>query len=168
MYASHGVPVKALTNCCGENLAAAISVNERSTSGGLTIMPLLSTPEDLGMKTVLLAAKCTGRGPPSFTCLYALLLKLKAQPSSTPVETVWNPIGTWSRFLLFGHEFVKLVLSITQRMSSRSFLNVPQDGFIVVVDASRLQRAPERLHTNIHIVSCPIRLRFPEDGRLHR
>ena len=29
--------------------------------------------------------------------------------SSTSVETIWNPIGTWSGFLFFGHEFIKFI-----------------------------------------------------------
>ena len=31
-----------------------------------------------------------------------------------------------------------------------------------------LRRVPERLYSNIHIISCLIRLHFPGDGRLHR
>ena len=48
------------------------SVNGRKASGDLTIRPLLSTSEDLGMTTVLLVANCAGIGPRSITCLYAL------------------------------------------------------------------------------------------------
>ena len=62
----------ASTNCCGEYLAIAItSVNGRRASGDLIILPLSSITEDLGIKTVLLSAKCAGIVPPSSTCLYA-------------------------------------------------------------------------------------------------
>ena len=47
-------------------------VNGRSASGDLTMRPLLSTSEDLGIKTDLLAANSAGTGQPSITCLYAL------------------------------------------------------------------------------------------------
>ena len=40
------------------------SVNGRSASGDLTILPLSSMSEVLGIKTVLLSAKCSGTAPP--------------------------------------------------------------------------------------------------------
>ena len=42
-------------------------VRGRNASGDLTMRPLSSTVEDLGMKTVLLATKCVGTTPPSST-----------------------------------------------------------------------------------------------------
>ena len=43
------------------------SVNGRRACGSLTILPLSSTSEDLGINTVLLSAKCAGIVPPSST-----------------------------------------------------------------------------------------------------
>ena len=42
-------------------------VNGRNASSDLTMRPLSSTVEDLGMNTVLLAAECVGTAPPSST-----------------------------------------------------------------------------------------------------
>ena len=72
MKTSHGAPLKASANRSGQDLAIAITQRQWTASGDLTIRPLLSTSEDLGMKAVLLAANCAGTGPPSITWLYAL------------------------------------------------------------------------------------------------
>ena len=73
VYATDGGPLQAKSHRCGENLAITITyVNGRNASSDLTIRPLLSTSEDLGMETILLAKICAKVAPPSHICLYAL------------------------------------------------------------------------------------------------
>ena len=57
MFASHGAPMKASTNSRSKIFAIA--------SGDRIILPLSSMSEVLGVKTVLLPAKCSGTVPPS-------------------------------------------------------------------------------------------------------
>ena len=56
------------------------SVNGRKASHDLTILPLLSMLEDLGINTVLLLASSAGIVPPSSTCLYALKRNCEHNP----------------------------------------------------------------------------------------
>ena len=68
VYASDGVPVQAKAYRRLIILQSQLhSVNGRDASGDLTIRPLSSTSEDLGMKTVLVAATCAETAPPSST-----------------------------------------------------------------------------------------------------
>ena len=68
MYASHGVPMKASTDGCGEKLAIAIAQRQwAKASGDPIILPLSSMSEVLGIKTILLWAKCSGIVPPPNT-----------------------------------------------------------------------------------------------------
>ena len=100
----------------------------------LTILPLLSTSEDSGINTVLLSANSAGIVPPSNTCLYALNRTCELNASTTTrVKAVRNSIKTRSRFLLCGHEFVKLAFVDYPADVVKSFLNVSQDVPIVVV-----------------------------------
>ena len=99
----------------------------RSVSGDLTIRPLLSTSEDLGMKTVLLAANSAGTSATLNHVFVCIVKELRAQSSSTPVETTWNPIGTWSGFLFCGQEFIKFISVYFPTYVVRSLLNKPQD-----------------------------------------
>ena len=64
-------------------------VNGRGASGDPAIRPLSSTVEDLGMKMVLLAAKCVGTEPPSTTDLCALN---KNREPNAPAH-LWIPCG---------------------------------------------------------------------------
>ena len=68
MDTSHGVPLKDSANRRGEILAITITVS----TDVAPIRPMLSTLEDLGMKTVLLAANSRGTGPPASLCREAL------------------------------------------------------------------------------------------------
>ena len=66
VYASDGIPKQAKAYRRSDDLAVTITQGQqRNTSSDLTMRPLSSTVEYLGMKTVLLAAKCVGTTPPS-------------------------------------------------------------------------------------------------------
>ena len=66
MYASHGDEWRPRQMAEVRSLQSQLhSVNGRSASGDLTILPLSSMSEVLGIKTVLLSANCSGTVPPS-------------------------------------------------------------------------------------------------------
>ena len=67
MYASHGVPTEApIDSRRVRSLQSQLhNVNGRSASGDRIILPLSSMSDVLGIKTVLLSAKCSGTVPPS-------------------------------------------------------------------------------------------------------
>ena len=107
--------VKASTDCCGENLAIVLnSVNRRRASGDVTIVPVSSISEDLGIKTVLLLAKSAGRVPPSITCLYALKRNCEPNPAH-----LWKLYGIPSG--LGADPFFE------SRSSSNSFCRLPSE-----------------------------------------
>ena len=102
MKTSHCVPLKASANRCGKNLAITLHrVDGRSASGDLTIKPLLSTSEDLGIQNSSARGKLHRNWATHNHMFVRIVLELRTQPSSTSVETFWNPIGTWSGFLLW-------------------------------------------------------------------
>ena len=84
------------------------SVSGRKASGDFKILPRLSTSEDLGINTVLLSAKSAGIVPLQhmFVCVEQ---NLRTQSSSTPFKSCMGFHQGQSRFLLCGHELVKLV-----------------------------------------------------------
>ena len=91
------------------------------TSVDLTILPLLSTLEDLGMNTILLLAKDAGMVPPSSTCFYALNRTCKLSLPAHLQKAVRNTSWAWSEFLVCSQEFVKLTSVGSQRMTSLAF-----------------------------------------------
>ena len=61
----------------------------RNSSSDLTIRPLSSTVEDLGMKTVLLAAKCFGdKAAPQHTVINIEEQEVRPQSTRTPVVSM--------------------------------------------------------------------------------
>ena len=79
--ASDGIPMQGEAYRSGDDLAVTITQGQRrSASGDLTIKHLSSTVADLGMKTVLRAAKCVETKPLSSARLYALNNKCDPNP----------------------------------------------------------------------------------------
>ena len=103
------------------------SVNGRSASGDRIILQLSSMSEVLGIKTVLVSAKCSRTTPPSNTYLQALKIP------GTSVGTIWNSIRARCRILLQSDEFIKFGTTNCPTDIVRSFLNIPQDIFVLVV-----------------------------------
>ena len=64
----------------------------RNASGDRTILPLSSTSEDLGMKTVLLIAKCSGTAPPFHQVFVRVEKEVGAQSPCTPIDTVRDAV----------------------------------------------------------------------------
>ena len=89
--------------------------------------PLSSTVEDLGVKTVLLAAKCV------VTLKHTLgniEQEVRPQPTRTPVDTVWNTIWSRSGFFLCSNHFVKLTLVSVPLVILRGFLHKLENGLM--------------------------------------
>ena len=140
MYTSHGVPLKASANCRGEDLAVAITQRQRTWC--LRRSHNTAIVIDIG-----------GFGNEHSSAPDKLRWNwLRAQPTSTPVETVRNPIGTWSGFFFFvgmssSNSFLSIFPAYVRELSGRTARWFHGDG------ASRLQCVPERLCSNIHKIS---------------
>ena len=104
MYASHGVPMAEVRSLQSQ----LHSVNGRSASSDRIILPLSSLSEVLGIKTVLLSAKCSGTVPPSNSYLYALKRNCEPSPPRTSVSAILNSIGTRCRIFLHDSELINL------------------------------------------------------------
>ena len=61
------------------------------------------------------------------------VMELRGQSSSTPVETIRNPIGVWSRFLFCGQAFIKFNSVEFWTYVVRSLVNIPQDSSMAMV-----------------------------------
>ena len=72
------------------------------------------------------------------------------------------------RIIFFcGYEFIKFVSVNFPTYVVKSLLNVSQDSFMAMVPLAFNTRL-KKSYSNHHIASCPIRLHFPEGGRLHQ
>ena len=69
-------------------------VNGRNASGDLTIKPLSSTVEDLGMKNGPACSKVCGDSATLKHTFISIEQEVRAQSTRTPVQTIWNTI--WS------------------------------------------------------------------------
>ena len=136
------------------------NVNGRRASGDLTILPLLSTSEDVRINTVLLSASNVGVVPPPSTCLYELKRTCAPNPSPHLLKLHGIPSRPGADSFFCGHEFVKLAIVDYPADVVRSFLNVSQDVLRVVVPLTINARLKD-CTPNIHITSCLIHLRFP-------
>ena len=93
MHLSAGCTHLMVYQCRPKHIAVVIllqsqsrNASGRNASGDLTIRPLSSTSEKV------------------YTPARAKQ-ELRTQSSRTPVDAIWNPIGSWSGFLLCGHHF---------------------------------------------------------------
>ena len=93
-------------------------VNGRNASSDLTMRPLSSTVEDLGMNTALLAAKCVGTEPPSTTDLYALNKKREPNPAAHLYIPYGVPSGPGADSFCVAIISSNSCLSIVHRISS--------------------------------------------------
>ena len=143
------------------------SVNGLKASGDLTILPLSSITKDLGTKTVLLSAECAGYS----TTLQHMFVRAKqnprTQPSRTPAKAVRNSIRAEADSFFEAMRSSNSILSITQRMSSGAFLNIPKDIFTFVMPRA-LGACLENRTPNNHTSFFQIDLRCPKDDRLHQ
>ena len=81
MCTSHGVPKRPRQSAVVSILQSQLhSVNGRKASADLTILPLLSTSEDLGRNTVLFSVESAEIVSPSRLCSYALKRNCKPNP----------------------------------------------------------------------------------------
>ena len=92
---------------------------------------------------------------------------MRAQSSSTSVEAVRNPTGTWSGFLFSGHHFIKFMSINVPLFFFRRRLNVLQDGLVAVVPFA-VDTCLQRSYSNTHTVLCLIRPHSPDGDRLHQ
>ena len=91
--------------------------------------------------------------------------ELRSQHSRTPIDTIWNPTGSWSGFFLCSHHFIKFTVDIFPQDIVRSFLDVFENGLVAMVPlavGARLKKA----RSNKCITSCLTRLHPQGDDRL--
>ena len=127
-------------------------VNGLNASGDLTMKPLLSTSEDLGMKTVLLAANCRGTRPPASICRYTL---------NNNVDTTLQHTCKGCMEVHQGREQIPFLWPWVHRSHSCHFptknRQVPSERIREWSHgngAARLQHVPQRFCTNLRIASC--------------
>ena len=121
----------------------------------------------MGINTVLLSAKSAGIVPLLQHMFVCVEQNLRTQSFRTPFKSCTGFHQGQSRFLLCGHELVKLVSVDFPAGVVRNF--PPRIArYSHIGGVSDLRRVPERLCPNTTTVSCPIHLHFPEGGRLHR
>ena len=97
------------------------SVNGRSASGDVAILPLSSMSEVLGIKTVLLSAKCSGTVPPPNRNQKALKRNWVPSHPAHQEAPYGIPSGPGAESFFMAMSSSNSVLSIVQRMSSGAF-----------------------------------------------
>ena len=100
---------------CRPQQIAVVMILQSSASGDLPIRPLSSTMEDLGMKTVLLAARmCVDRTTFHNICV-SFEQNGRTRSTSASVNTTWDTIRARGRFFLCcskNHQILPRQLSI--------------------------------------------------------
>ena len=121
-------------------------VNGRSASGDRMILPLSTMSEVLGIKTVLLFGKMLRNGTSFQQILISVEKELGAQPSRTLEGAIRNSIRARCRICLQSNKFIKFGTINGPTDIVRSFLNIPQDIFVLVMprahDAGLKNRTP--------------------------
>ena len=102
VYASHDVPVKASTNCC------------------LTILPVLSTSQDLGIQTLFTSSKMEELYHLQHM-LYALNRTCEPYPPAHLSKLCGMPSGPEADSFFVAMSSSNSFLSLTQRLSSGTF-----------------------------------------------
>ena len=121
--------------------------------------------EVLGIKTVLLSAKCSGTVPPSNSV--SIKEEMRAQTPGTPVGTMWYSIRTRSPIFLHSNEFVKLGL-VNSPDGCRQELFEQIVGYPQLGDVSGLRHVLGKWFPNTHKAFFLIHPRFPRDGTPHQ
>ena len=98
----------------------------------LTMRPLSPTVEDLGMKIVLLAAKCVGTTPPAST-RKNVKQEVRYQPTRTSVDSVKDAILSRRGLFLCSNHFIKCTLVNFPLSIFGIFLNVFENGLVGMV-----------------------------------
>ena len=109
------------------------SVNGRSASGDRIILPLSSMSDVLGIKTVLNSAKMFRDGTSFQQILISVEKELGAQATRTRIGGIRNSIKARCRIFLQSNEFIKFGTVKDPTDVGRSFLNIPQVIFVLVM-----------------------------------
>ena len=99
-------------------------------AGDHTMRPSSSTVEDLGMNTGPARSRAGGNNATLHHRSKCVEQETGTQSTSTFKETIWNTIGTRSRFFLCGHHFIKFFLADCPLNILWAFCAKPENGLI--------------------------------------
>ena len=127
MYASHGVPMKASTDGRSKKNAITIASVDR------IILPLSSMSDVLGGKDRLTFSRMFRNGTSVQQIFISIEKEQGAQPPSIVIRATRNSIRAKIRIFLQSNEFIKFDTINGPTDIVRSFLNTPQDIFVLVM-----------------------------------